>query len=346
MDEIWKEPVRGGYPDLRLFGLPGIELLRRNLERLNPIPPIAHLTGLWIDSVSEREVVFSMPAADWFLSSQEHISVGALTMLADAALGSAVQIRLPPATPYTTAELSMTFFAPCPPDGRLRAIGRPIRDGRPLCLSEVWVEDGRGNPVAHGTSSCFVLPAVEGLDPTGVPPAEHPTYDTPDPCEREAPGSIIEWDEWRKLSGEEILQRQIAGELPQPPIHYLTGMTLQKAARGAVSFSMPAHEWLSNPMHVVEGGATAMFAHAALATAVTSTLEAGEAYTPVDVKVNFLRPLPTDGREVVAEGVVTHRGRTLAVASAEVIGADGKKIALATGSTRILGERASADSEP
>ena len=63
------------------------------------------------------------------------------------------------------------------------------------------------------------------------------------------------------------------------------------------------------------------------------------AYRPVDVKVNFLRPLMGDGRLVVAEGIVTHRGRTLAVATADVIGADGKKIASAMGSTMILPER-------
>jgi uncharacterized protein (TIGR00369 family) len=262
-------------------------------------------------------------------------------MLADAALACAVQVGLPPATPYTTAEISMTFLAPCAPGGDLRAIGTPLHEGRPLGLSQAWVEDGRGHRVAHGTSSCFVLPKIEGLDPADdLPVPEVKDHPTPDPYLRPAIGEIIEWDVWRALSGEEILQRQIDGELPQPPIHYLTGMTLEKAVRGSVAFTMPAHAWLTSPLRTVQGGAIAMLAHAALATAVTSTLEAGEAYRPVDVKVNFLRPLAGDGRDVVAEGIVTHRGRTLAVASADVIGADGKKIATATGSTMILPERA------
>lgn len=45
-----------------------------------------------------------------------------------------------------------------------------------------------------------------------------------------------------------------------------------------------------------------MLAHAALATAVTSTLEAGTAYRPVDVKVNFLRPVFADRTDLVAKG--------------------------------------------
>jgi uncharacterized protein (TIGR00369 family) len=341
MTEIWQEPVRGEYPDQRIMGFSGLELLQRGLQGLNPIPPISHLTGLKIDSIDEREVVFSMPATDWFLSSQKHISVGALTMLADASLACAVQVGLPPATPFTTAEISMTFLAPCAPGGDLRAIGTPLHDGRPLALSQVWVEDGRGNRVAHGTSSCFVLSTIEGLKRADdLPVPEIKEYATPDPYLRPAQGEIIEWEVWRALSGEEMLQRQIAGDLPQPPIHHLTGMTLEKAARGSVAFTMPAHGWLTSPLRTVQGGAIAMLAHAALAAAVTSTLEAGEAYRPVDVKVNFLRPLAGDGREVVAEGVVTHRGRTLAVASADVISADGKKIASATGSTMILPDRA------
>ena len=344
MSEIWKEQVRGEYPDPRLFGLSGLAILQRGLRGLNPIPPITHLTGMKFEEVNEHVAIFSMPATDWFLSSQDHISVGAITMLADAALGSAVQIGLPPATPYTTAELSMTFLAPCAAGGNLRAIGTPLHDGRPLALSEVWVEDGQGRRVAHGTSSCYVLPALIGLEAvTDLPIAEEKHYPTPDPYMREVQGEIIEWDLWRRMSGEEILQRQIAGELPPPPIHYLTGMTLDKAARGSVTFTMPAHEWLTSPLRTIQGGATAMLAHAALATAVTSTLEAGEAYRPVDVKVNFLRPLLADGRDVVAEGIVTHRGKTLAVASADVVNGDGKKIAIATGSTMITQERAAAD---
>jgi uncharacterized protein (TIGR00369 family) len=106
---------------------------------------------------------------------------------------------------------------------------------------------------------------------------------------------------------------------------------------------MPSNPWLSSPLGTVEGGATAMLAHAALATAVTSTLSAGEAYRPVDVKVNFLRPLYPDGRDVVATGTVTHRGKTLAVASADVVSADGKVIAMATGSTMITQDRPLAD---
>ena len=55
---------------------------------------------------------------------------------------------------------------------------------------------------------------------------------------------------------------------------------------------------------------------------------------------NYLRPLASDGREAVTRGTVMHSGRRIAVANAEVRDADGKQIALATGSAMILPDRA------
>lgn len=338
----WQEPVRGGYPDPRTFGLSGLDALRGAIESRGSAPPISRLTGMIIREVDEGYAVFEMPASDWFLSSQNQISAGALMMLADGSFGCAVFTALPPATPYTTSELSMSFLKPCAAEGTIRAVGRLLHIGDPLALSDVWVEDARGERVAHGTSTLMVLPTVEGIEKVSredFPIREQPAYDTPDPFQRPAVGETIPWDEWRTMPGVEILRRQIKGELPQPPIHYLTGMTLREVDGGSARFTMPASEWLTSPLRTVQGGAVAMLAHAALATAVTTTLEAGSAYRPVDVKVNFLRPVFADGKDLEARGTVTHRGRTLAVAVADVIGTDGKKVATATGSTMILPER-------
>jgi uncharacterized protein (TIGR00369 family) len=336
----WQEPVRGGYPDPKAIGLAGLESLRLALTGRGVRPPISHLVGMTLTEVDEGYAVFEMPASDWFLSSQNQISAGALMMLADGSFGCAVFTALPAATPYTTAELSMSFLKPCAAEGTIRAVGRLLHIDGPLALADVWVEDGRGERVAHGTSMCMVMPTIPGIQHPGeMPLVTPPVYPTPDPFERPPMGEPIPWDEWRTMGGVDILARQIKGELPQPPIHYLTGMTLREAAEGSVAFTMPASDWLTSPLRTVQGGAIAMLAHAAFATAVTSTLDAGQAYRPVDVKVNFLRPVFADGGELVARGTVTHRGRTLAVAIADVFGSDGKKVATATGSTIILPER-------
>jgi uncharacterized protein (TIGR00369 family) len=85
-----------------------------------------------------------------------------------------------------------------------------------------------------------------------------------------------------------------------------------------------------------------MLAETALSTAIGTTLPAGTALAPIDLKVNFLRPLASDGRESIAHGTVRHAGRRLAVADATVTDADDKVVAFATGSAMILpGRRAS-----
>lgn len=338
---VWLEPVRGSYPDPRLFGLTGLGQLRAYLERLAPRPPISHLIGTYFVEVGEGTATFTMPASPWMLASQGHLAAGSLMILADAPLGCAVHSALPSATPYTTAELSMSFLRPIAADGsEMKAVGHLIHAGDKLALSSVAVEDGNGRLVAHGTSTCFVFDAVEGIDPPeGLPLLEQPTYPSPDPYLRPPRGEVIPWEVWREMSGLEILRQQILGELPAPPIHHLTGLTPIDVSEGKATFTMPATEWLNSPLGLLQGGAIGLLGHSALATAVVSTLPAGAAYSPVDVKVNFLRPVASDGRELTAHGVVTHRGRTLALATADVVGADGRKVATATGSTIILPER-------
>jgi uncharacterized protein (TIGR00369 family) len=339
-DRIWEEPSRGDYPDLRMIGLSGLDNLRTSIDMGGPRPPMSHLTGLSLVDATVDSVVFEMPASSWFLSSQEQISVGPLMMLADAALACALLVGLPPRTPQTTAELSMTFLKPCRPGGIVRAVAAPLYEGRPLGISQTWIEDGHGDRVAFGTSACYVLPEIDGVEPPDeTKPYEHPIYDTPDPYLREPSGATIPWETWRTMSGLAILRSQIDGELPQPPIHYLTGLTLRAAGEGTTTFTMPASRWLTSPARSVQGGLLAMLAHAALSTAVVSTLEPGTAYRPVDVKVNYLRPVFPDEKELTARGSVIHRGRTLGVANAEVLGTDGKKVVVATGSTMIMPER-------
>jgi uncharacterized protein (TIGR00369 family) len=136
------------------------------------------------------------------------------------------------------------------------------------------------------------------------------------------------------------LHAQLAGELPSPPIHHLTGLTLSAASLDAVSFTMPASEWLCAPARArVQGGAVALLAETALSSAIQTKLAAGTALAPIDLKVNYLRPLAADGRRALARGRVVHAGRRIAVASAEVLDAAGKPVAVATGSALMLADR-------
>lgn len=331
---MWQEAARGGYPEWELLGLSGLELMQAFLKRRGPIPPIGHLMGMIPTDFEEGLATFEMPSSPWFLSPPGYIQGGVLTALADGPLGCAVHTALPPATPYTTSELSMTFIRPVTQEsGTLKAEGRLIHAGRSMALSEVSVTDGSGRLVSHGTSRCFVFPPLSPAPdpPASLPPYEAPVYDTPDPWLRPLEGGTLPPEIWKERSGLEVLQAGIRRELPAPPVYYLTGMRPVEAGEGTATFVMPATEWLNSPLARVQGGTIAWLADSALSCAAQTIVPAGMTYLTLDLKVNFLRPVSADGKDLTAKGTVVHRGRTLAIANAEVVNAEGKKVAFGTG---------------
>ena len=319
-----------------------------------PRPPISRLTGMQLVEVGEGTAAFRIPLTEWLCAPQGAISIGPITMPADAAVACAIQTVLGPATPFTTSELSLRLLSPVHPGGSLTARGKLIQSRRTIALAEVTVFDEHERIVAHGSSMCFVAdpmwptpapaaPAAPGPDrdpgnDPGPPPVDEPT---PDPYLRPVQGQVLPDSTWESTRGLDVLLGQLDGRLPQPPIHGLTGLRATDASDGQTRFVMPASEWLCAPARGrVQGGAVALLAETALSAAAQTRMPAGTAIAPVDLKVNYLRPLAADGRLAHARGRVVHSGRRIAVAGAEVFDADGKAIAVATGLAMVLPGRA------
>ena len=335
----WQEEPRGSYPGPEFLGLSGIDQMRTGPLGKFPTPPIHHLTGMIPTEAGLGRTTFTMPATPWLQSPPGMISGGTLAILADGPLGTAIQTALPPATVYTTQELSMSFLrAATPASGMLTARGRLIHGGRSIGLSEVEVIDATGRLLAHGTSRCFIFPPMDipHTDLDDLPEIDPVAYETPDPYERPVMGEVISQEEWDAHSGGELLAAGLDGTGPAPPIYYLTGLRPVELGGDWAKFVLPSTVWHTSPTGKMEGGFIAMLADAAMASAVQVTLPAGTAYATLDLKVNFVRPVDPDGRDITATGTILHRGKTIAVARAEVHNADGKLVALATGSSMIL----------
>ena len=347
---VWREPVRGGHPTRDLEHRSGLERLRAQLNGDDfPSPPLFHLTGVRMVEVGLGSAAFEMPLTGWLLSPQGAISVGPLAIPADAALALAVLSTLPPGGSLTTSELSLRVLAPARPGGLVIARGSLLHARRTIALSEATLTDEHGRLLAHGTSLVFITPSDDATpprEPEGPrsPPAPPPAApDTPDPWQRPPAGEVLEQATWDRISGLDALQAMIAGELPKAPIHYLTGIEARAAAEGEVTFAMPATRWLcAPPPGRLQGGTVALIAETAASAAIQTTLPAGTALAPVDLKVNYLRPAAADGRELLASGRVMHRGRRTAVATSEVVDADGRRVALATASAMVLPGRPAA----
>jgi uncharacterized protein (TIGR00369 family) len=285
-----------------------------------------------------------MPMTDWLLFPQGVVSGATLAILADAPLGCTVQTALPPATPFTTAEISLRFLRTVvPQSGTLTAKGRLIHAGQTTGVSLVEVTDEAGRVVAVTSTRCAILPRIqvpwEVIEQAlkSPPRLREPDWASPHPYERPAAGEVLSQEIWDSTDGLGVLRSLIAGDLPTPPVAHFCGIVPVEAEAGMTTWTMPTSEWLCAPIQGrLYGGAIAMLAGTAIDGTVQTTLPAGTAFGPVDLKVYFLRPVAPDGRDLVARGTVIHRGRSMVIGTSEVFDADGKKVAVATGSSVIL----------
>jgi uncharacterized protein (TIGR00369 family) len=334
---ILDEPVRGGFFDPALLGLSGLEQMRAAIAGRATRPPMHHLTGARPTEVGPGTCTFTMPSTGWLASHTGIISGGILAVLADGPLGCAIQTTLPPGTPYTTSELSMSYLRPAFPDGRdITARGRVIHSGRSLALSDAVLTDGDGREVAHATSRCFIFPSVDPPPPpAGLPLVEPRDHGSPDPYLRPPEGAVL-GAEIEELSGYEVWRRCASGELDPPPLYHLTGARPVAVEEGRVTWTMPASPWLCSPTGFVEGGFLVYLADCAVAAASATLAPARTACAPIDITVKFIRPAPPDGRLLTATGHVVNHGKTLSVASAQIRNADGKLVATALGSAMLL----------
>ena len=137
------------------------------------------------------------------------------------------------------------------------------------------------------------------------------------------------------LSGLEFIRAIFDGKLPSPPITATMGFTGATVEEGKVTFVGEPGEHLYNPIGVVHGGFAMTLLDSAMGCAVHTTLGVGEAYTTLEAKVNFVRPITLETGPVRCEGTVIHRGGTIATAEGRVIAERTDKL-LAHGTTTCL----------
>jgi uncharacterized protein (TIGR00369 family) len=119
-----------------------------------------------------------------------------------------------------------------------------------------------------------------------------------------------------------------------PPVAELIGIEVVEAGGGACTMRMEAGEQHSNPMGTIHGGILCDLADAAMGMAFFSTLEEGDSFTTLELKMNYLRPFWTG--ELVAHGSVISRGRTVGLTECRVVDDQERLIAHATSTCMAL----------
>ncbi|MER8492321.1 PaaI family thioesterase [Mesorhizobium australicum] len=137
-----------------------------------------------------------------------------------------------------------------------------------------------------------------------------------------------------KYTGLELPQRIVDGKYPAPPISLQLSFALTEVSEGRAVFRGVPNERHLNPLGGVHGGWAATLLDSALACGVQTLLEKGEAYCRV--QGDLTRPITPRTGEVVCEGKVVHKGRTLAVSEATLKDAGGKLLAFGTETCSIF----------
>jgi uncharacterized protein (TIGR00369 family) len=116
---------------------------------------------------------------------------------------------------------------------------------------------------------------------------------------------------------------------------------ITEVEKGRVVFEGTPEEYHYNPLGVVHGGMAATLLDSALGCCVNSHLDAGDFYTTLELKVNYLRPITLETGPVRAIATTVHIGRTTALVEGRVLDARDRVYAYAS-STCLIRRSASA----
>ena len=141
-----------------------------------------------------------------------------------------------------------------------------------------------------------------------------------------------------EMNGREAMRVLMRGDVPPPPIAATLDLWPVEVEEGRAVFAVRPAEFHYNPIGVVHGGLAATLLDSAMGCAVQTTLPAGTGYTTLELHTNFVRPITRDTGPLRCEGVVLHRGRTMATAEGRVVvEATGKLVAHGTTTCAVMG---------
>ena len=119
----------------------------------------------------------------------------------------------------------------------------------------------------------------------------------------------------------------VRGDSDGAPVGRLVGFRPTSIETGKAIFELEAGPQHANPMGTLHGGIICDVADAAMGTAYASTLDDGETFTTLELKINFLRPFWSG--HLVATAHTVKAGRTIGLVECDVTDLEGRLIARA-----------------
>jgi uncharacterized protein (TIGR00369 family) len=132
----------------------------------------------------------------------------------------------------------------------------------------------------------------------------------------------------------DLIEKIQRGELPPPPVAALIGFTITSIEPGWAVLEMEAGPQHANPMGTLHGGILCDLADAAMGMAYASSLDEGETFTTLELKINFLKPVWT-GR-LTATSRLVKGGHSIGLVECDVLDHKDRLVARASSTCMTL----------
>jgi len=124
-----------------------------------PLPPIAHLIGFKLTSVTCGRAVIEFQAGEQHANPMGILHGGVFCDTADAAMGIAYASMLEEGETLATLELKINFLKPIS-QAKLRAIGNDVHKGHTVGLVECNILDEKDSLIVRASCTCMTLRAT------------------------------------------------------------------------------------------------------------------------------------------------------------------------------------------
>ena len=150
------------------------------------------------------------------------------------------------------------------------------------------------------------------------------------------PHGVTPLEEVKHLTGLEFMRGILEGRYPPAPITAALKFELTEVGKGLAVFEGTPEFAYYNPISSVHGGYAATLLDSCMGCAVHTILPAGQAYTTLEFKINYVRAMTDKTGRVRAVGQVIHPGSRAATAEGKLYDAAGKLLAHATTTCMIF----------
>ena len=136
----------------------GIEILR-SIAAGDFTPPVMRYLGLRVTQIDEGVAEVTVRASRWLLNAYGVMYGGALALVADLAMNSAIWTLLPRATSFAPLDLTISFLRAVPATGgEVRVRAGVTHSGRTIAAATCQLVDERDKLVATAVETLLILP--------------------------------------------------------------------------------------------------------------------------------------------------------------------------------------------